>query len=159
MMGKSGSSEVKEVGKISYTSFRLWIYGIVAKYPMCSQIPHLRLLATHLCISKPAVQLCVCMRSQSLSHVQFFASPWTAACQAPLSWDFPAKNTGVGCHFLLQGIFLTQESNPSLLHCRQILPSKPPGKHPWEYFPVPAFIHTNLYKSGSSWTPIPHCAV
>ena len=31
------------------------------------------------------------------------------------------KKTGVGCHFLLQGIFLTQESNPSLLHCRQIL--------------------------------------
>ena len=28
---------------------------------------------------------------------------------------------GVGCHFLLQGIFLTQESNPGLLHCRQIL--------------------------------------
>ena len=31
-------------------------------------------------------------------------------------WDFPGKNTGVGCHFLLQGIFPTQGSNPSLLH-------------------------------------------
>ena len=31
------------------------------------------------------------------------------------SWDFPAKNTGVGCHFLLQGIFLTQGSNLCLL--------------------------------------------
>ena len=31
------------------------------------------------------------------------------------------KNTGVGCHSLLQGIFLTQESNRGLLHCRQIL--------------------------------------
>ena len=29
-------------------------------------------------------------------------------------WDFPGKNTGVGCHFLLQGIFLTQGSNPPL---------------------------------------------
>ena len=29
--------------------------------------------------------------------------------------------TGVGCHFLLQGIFPTQELNPGLLHCRQIL--------------------------------------
>ena len=27
-------------------------------------------------------------------------------------WDSPGKNPGVGCHFLLQGIFLTQESNP-----------------------------------------------
>ena len=34
-------------------------------------------------------------------------------------WDFPGKNTGVGCHFLLQGIFLTQGSNPGLLHCGQ----------------------------------------
>ena len=31
-------------------------------------------------------------------------------------WDFPGKNTGGGCHFLLQGIFLTQGSNPHLLH-------------------------------------------
>ena len=39
-------------------------------------------------------------------------------------WDSPGKNTGVGCHALLQGIFPTQGSNPRvlhLLHCRQIL--------------------------------------
>ena len=36
-------------------------------------------------------------------------------------WDFPGKNTGVGCHFLLQEIFLTQGLNPGLLHCRQTL--------------------------------------
>ena len=36
-------------------------------------------------------------------------------------WDFPAKNTGVGCHFLFQGIFPTQKSNLHLLHCRQTL--------------------------------------
>ena len=36
-------------------------------------------------------------------------------------WDFPGKNTGVGCLFLLQGIFLTQESNPHLLLGRWIL--------------------------------------
>ena len=37
------------------------------------------------------------------------------------SWDFPVKNTGVGCHFLLQGIFPTQGLNSHLLHCRRIL--------------------------------------
>ena len=31
-------------------------------------------------------------------------------------WDAPGKNTGVGCHALLQGIFLTQVSNRHLLH-------------------------------------------
>ena len=34
--------------------------------------------------------------------------------------DSPGKNTAVGCHALLQGIFLTQELNPGLPHCRQI---------------------------------------
>ena len=33
----------------------------------------------------------------------------------------PGKNYGVGCHSLLQGIFLTQGSNLGLVHCRQIL--------------------------------------
>ena len=37
------------------------------------------------------------------------------------SWDFPDKGTGVGCHFLLQGIFLTQGLNPGLPHCGQAL--------------------------------------
>ena len=51
-------------------------------------------------------------------------------------WDFPGKNTGVGCHFLLQGIFLTQESKPGLPRCRQTLYHL---SHPWKkhlyYFP------------------------
>ena len=47
--------------------------------------------------------------------VRFFVTLWTVAHQAPLSWDSPGKNTGMGCHFLLQGIFLTQGSNPHLL--------------------------------------------
>ena len=40
----------------------------------------------------------------------------------------PGKNTGVGSHVLLQGAFLTQGSNPGLLHRRQIpFPSEPQG--------------------------------
>ena len=45
-------------------------------------------------------------------------------CSPPVSsvhGDSPDKNTGVGCHALLQGIFPTQGSNPDLPHCRQIL--------------------------------------
>ena len=37
------------------------------------------------------------------------------------AWGSPGKSTGVGCHFLLQGIFPTQELNLGLLHCRQFL--------------------------------------
>ena len=54
-------------------------------------------------------------------HVWLFATQWTVACQAPLSMDFPGRNTGVGCHFLLQGIFLTQGLNLGLQHYRQTL--------------------------------------
>ena len=48
-------------------------------------------------------------------------TPWTVARQAPLSMGFLGKSTGVGCHFLLQGIFPTQGLNLGLLHCRQIV--------------------------------------
>ena len=54
-----------------------------------------------------------CARSlQSYPTVQ---DTWTIAQQAPLSMDSPGKTFGVGCHFFLQGIFLSQESNPCLL--------------------------------------------
>ena len=43
-------------------------------------------------------------------------------------WNSPGKKTGVACHFLLEGIFLTQGLNPGLPHCKQTLPSEPPGK-------------------------------
>ena len=45
-----------------------------------------------------------------------FVTLWTLAHEAPLSMGFPGKSTGVGCHSLLQAIFLTQRSNPRLLH-------------------------------------------
>ena len=50
-----------------------------------------------------------------LSHV-WLCNP--VDCSPPGSpvMDFPGKNTGVGCHFLLQGIFLTQWPNLYLLH-------------------------------------------
>ena len=55
---------------------------------------------------------------------------WPARLLCP--WDPPGKNTGEGCHFLLQGIFLSQGSNPGLL-CLLLwqadsLPTYPPEK-------------------------------
>ena len=41
------------------------------------------------------------MHAQLLSHVWLFATPWPAKLLCP--WNFPGKNSGVGCHFLLQG--------------------------------------------------------
>ena len=60
----------------------------------------------------PRKELCVLC---SLSHVQLFATPWTVACQAPLSMEFSRQGDWSGCVFLLQGILLTQGSNLYLL--------------------------------------------
>ena len=53
----------------------------------------------------------------SCSVMSDSAAPWTfGAARLLCPWDFLGKNTGVGCHFLLQGIFQIQGSNPHLLH-------------------------------------------
>ena len=44
------------------------------------------------------------------SRVRLFAAPWMAAHQASRLWDSPGKNTGVGCHFLLQCMKVKSES-------------------------------------------------
>ena len=58
----------------------------------------------------------------------------------------PGKNTGVGCHGLLQGMFPTQGSNPGLPHCRQILYHL----STWQYFSIflpllPVELNSKLY--------------
>jgi len=47
------------------------------------------------------------VKVKSLSHVQLLATHWLQPIRLLRPWDFPGKNTGVVCHFLLQGIFLT----------------------------------------------------
>ena len=72
---------------------------------------HLFLLQTLLSLMKTSVtgfSMCACV----FSHVQLFATPVTVARQALLSVGFPWRS----CPFLLQGIFLTQGSNPRLLN-------------------------------------------
>ena len=48
--------------------------------------------------------------------------------------ESPGKNTGVGCHALLQGLFPTQGSNPGLPHCRWILYSL--SHHEWTIYSI-----------------------
>ena len=60
-----------------------------------------------------------CLATQSCPTLLRPHGLWPAGVLCP--WNSPGKNTGVGCHFLLQGVFPTQGSNPHVLHCRQIL--------------------------------------
>ena len=50
--------------------------------------------------------------AQLLSHVRLFATHGLYLARLLCPWNFPGKNTGVGCNFLLLGIFLTQGLNP-----------------------------------------------
>ena len=71
---------------------------------------------------------------KSLSRARLFATPWMAACQAPLFMGFSRQKDWSGLPFLLQGIFPTQRSNPpllGLLHCRRILYCRATGEAPW----------------------------
>ena len=54
--------------------------------------------------------------AQSLIRVWPFVTPWTVPTRLLCPWGPPGKNTRVGCHFLFQGIFLTQGLNLCLLH-------------------------------------------
>ena len=95
---------------------------------------------------------CLCLVSQScltLCNPMDFSQPGSSVCGDSLS-----KNTGVGCHALLQGIFPTQGSSPGLLHCRWILDhlshqnSPNPSlleKQIWNLLPYPlAWLPCNL---------------
>ena len=68
--------------------------------------------------------------SDSLQHHGL----WPARLLCP--WDSPGKNTGVGCHFLPQGIFPTQRLNPHLLH--------------WQVDSLP-LSHQGSMKIGTIW--------
>ena len=58
-------------------------------------------------------------------------------------WDFPGKNTGVGCHALLQGIFPTQGSNPCLPLADGFFTAEPPRK---PHLPLTSSLVTSLSK-------------
>ena len=71
------------------------------------------MLSNHL---TPGLTFSFCVCTQSLSHAQLFATPRPIPHQVPLyPWNFPGKKTAVGCHLLLQEIFLTQGLNPCIL--------------------------------------------
>ena len=58
------------------------------------------------------IPLCKYICARLLQSCWLFVTPWTVACQAPLSIGFSRQEIGVGCHALLQGIFPTQGLNP-----------------------------------------------
>ena len=74
-----------------------------------------------------------------------------------LPCDFLGKSTGVGCHFLLQRIFLTQGSNPGLPYCRQMLYHlSHQGSHSIIYICIHTHTHTHTHKHTCALSHFPH---
>ena len=109
---------------------RLWTYYFSENYSSFFPLKFwwwAFVIVPYYCDCEPECSLSVKYQSDHIrsdqlpSRVQLFATSWTIARQAPLSLGSPSKNTAVGCHALLQGIFPTQGLNPGLPHCRWIL--------------------------------------
>ena len=81
-------------------------HDLTSCWNLSSQVPFPQIV-------KPYARVCACMlcRFSHVSLQRYGLQPTRLLCP----WDSPGKNTAVGCHALLQEIFPTQESNPSLL--------------------------------------------
>ena len=103
------------------------LHWVPCYYPLINRVTVLTVDAmNYLHPGSPSRRLSPCcsntVKVKSLSRVRLFAIPMD--CSLPGSsvhGNFPGKSTGVGCHFLLQGIFPTQGLNPGLTPCGQTL--------------------------------------
>ena len=77
------------------------------------------------------VCLCVCVSCTAVSD----SNPMDCSLPDSCPWSFPGKNIGVGCHFLLQGTFLTQGLNSHLLHVLHWQAGSLPTSASWEALP------------------------
>ena len=102
------------VGSLSFLQGIFPIQGLNPGLPHCRQIFQ---QLSH----KGSPRLCMYSVVQSLSCVRLLQPHGLQPARLLCPWDSLSKNIGVGCHFLLPGIFLTQGLNPGLLCCRQIL--------------------------------------
>ena len=89
---------------------------------------NLKVVYIILCIHVISLLLLLLVLLSGFNHVRLCATPRWQLTRLPHPWDSPGKNTGVGCHFLLQSTSITWQMNtllsPSpLLPCTLSLPS------------------------------------
>ena len=80
------------------------------------------------------------------SCVRLCVTPYTAAHQAPRPWDSPGKNTGVGCHFLLQCMKVKSES--------KVTQSRPTPSDPMDRSLPGSSVHVTFQSRVLEWVAI-----
>ena len=95
--------------------FSIIVYHRILKTVACPTFS----FSPYLLIDTYVASVCACVSCLAVSDSLWPQGLWLTRLLCP--WDSPGKNTGVGCHSLLQGIFLTQGSDSGLSHCGQIL--------------------------------------
>ena len=101
-------------------------------------------------------------KSQMVSRVQIFATPWTVAHQAPLFMGFSGQEyrwCGLPFPSPEDLLFLTQGSNPCLLHCRQILYHlSHQGSPLWASRPKSNQHHSESKDTSEGWKELYECS-
>ena len=127
----SSISSITAVQSVSVILLSCDLLGPGPQHPAQSSL-HSFLFSSRKAFCGPISLSLACVVLSCFSCVRLFATLCTAAHQAPLSRDSPGKNTGVGCHGLLQGIFSTWGSNPHLFKSPELAGglfcTVPPGK-------------------------------
>ena len=80
------------------------------------------------------------------SRVRLCATPETATARLPHPWDSPGKNTGVGCHFLLQCMKVKSE--------REVAQSRPTLRNPMDCSSPGSSVHGILQARELEWGAI-----
>ena len=117
-LGRGGSSILKVLNKCRSMRY------LIRYHITSSRMARIKKTDNYKCWQTCRLEPPYVAESESVRHSVVSISLWShrlLPARLLCPGDSPGKNTGVGCHFLLQGIFPTQGSNPGLLHCRQIL--------------------------------------
>ena len=96
----------------------LWLEKITAGFCDFKNV-FFRNSPPHAIFNDGIISVCLCISSSVMSNSLQLRGLWLTDLFCP--WNSPGKNTGVGCHSLLQEIFPIQESNLGLPHCKQTL--------------------------------------
>ena len=119
------------MGAMGKGSQMRWLATCSQHYIISTKTKTECVLTMHMCVFRLYIRYCADVLS-CFSRVRLFATLWAIARQAPLSEGFSRQGSGVGCHTLLQRIFLTQGLNLGLLCLMHwqvgSFPLAPPGK-------------------------------